>query len=410
MSISRLSANHSIIVPNQQSRPSSGTTPSFNYWYTILGSLAQGISTLHGAEMSKRDLHSQLGLLSLIFIYVVIRELAVLPLCIYLYLQLIVEGHRICEHIREFRKKVQREEEQRRRSREISIISTAVSAKLGQIVTEETKKLEAARKEARGKRSEDVATIVSLVMKQLFELQAEEKTKEEAERLSAQREAESVARQERLRQEAQSLAKLEEEKRKAAERERLATLERQKAASEFTRYNLPRILRDLNPVESSFTCIGQTLAGNRCKQWMFSRSDLADAASRLEIMRSKDPGNSFEEAQLLQLANWLLCPRWHRDKKPQGMGISSQWYQELKPARDVLSASKQAIMTPPVTPQKGLKYHVGSPVPTPPWSGNSTASTAVGSSPGFSFGSPTNSKVPLFGYEGTSTHKLQSEG
>jgi hypothetical protein len=329
--------------------------------------------------MSNRDLPPEFRIFSLIFIYLVIGELAILPFCICLCLQLIAEVLRIYDNVREFREKVRLEEARRRRSREISIISTAVSTELGRITTKETAKLEAARAEARKRRSEDVATIASLIMKQILAVQAEQKAKEEAARLSAQRKAETAAVVEQKRHEKQRLAVLEQEKRKAEERERQAALERRSVAFDLVQNTLPMDLRDLDPLGAGFTCIGETRAGGRCGQWMISHSDLRAAADRLKIMRSKDPGDSFELPQLLELANWMLCPRWHRDKIPQGKDISRRWCGQLQPARDALSALNEARKVP-VTPLKGSggSLAFGSLASSSPWSGTSSTVSSFG--------------------------------
>lgn len=395
--------------------------------------------------MLNRGLHLQVGILSLIVIYIVIRELLVLPFYIYLYVQFIAELHRIYHHVSHTRQELRLEEEHRRRSGEISIILKTVSMKLGQITNEETIRLEIARAEARKRRSEDVATIVSLVMKQILELQTQEKVtaeKEAATKLNLQRAAE----EESLRQHTQTLVKVGEEKPKATKLEYVTAPEPQYGTSEFARM-LPDFLKDLDPLGGDFTCIGQTLQRRRCRQWMLSHADKAAAARRLESMRSKDPGNSYEQEQLLHLANWMLCNRQHTSgKHAQGERISRQWYRELKPARDLLSVANGASKAIPFTLPDGSNHTFGSPTSVPPWPisngmstntgtlfgsqvtpqkgrndvfvastygtpqfGRNTNSTAENSSPSADFGSPASS-VPSFGTSSTTTTPCSSTG
>ena len=105
-----------------------------------------------------------------------------------------------------------------------------------------------------------------------------------------------------MRRNEQHLTKLEEEKHKAEERDGLAKLE---LPANYVQ-SLPESIRYVDPLGGNFTCIGETLKGARCTQKMLTDANKAAAARRLEIMRSKDPGNSFEQAQLLDLANWML--------------------------------------------------------------------------------------------------------
>jgi hypothetical protein len=132
---------------------------------------------------------------------------------------------------------------------------------------------------------------------------------------------------------------------------------------------IPKSLTAIHPLEDGFTCIGKTLKGARCRQWMFKKNDREDANKRLRRMQSGDPGDSFEYSELLALAKLMLCPRWHRDIKPQGPGIASGWYAELTSARASLSISKETKKFIARTPSNKLR--------TPPYLLSSGASSSA---------------------------------
>src|SRR5205085_12377552 len=121
---------------------------------------------------------------------------------------------------------------------------------------------------------------------------------------------------------------------------------------------LPQELAEYDPLENNFTCIGTTQRNTRCR-WDISESDEEAAADRLNIMRSQDPGNSFEQEQLRELADYMLCLNWHRHEKPQGHRIARQWYKQLEPARAALEARRNVVATPQ-KPRK-IDFNFGSP-------------------------------------------------
>jgi hypothetical protein len=104
---------------------------------------------------------------------------------------------------------------------------------------------------------------------------------------------------------------------------------------------LPSWVNNLDPRSEDFTCVGTTLKGLRCKQKMISNNFKNNAAARLEVMRSSNPGETFMFAKLLELADWMLCPRWHKTgKHAQGEKIAQAWYHELQAARHALAGSR----------------------------------------------------------------------
>jgi hypothetical protein len=158
--------------------------------------------------------------------------------------------------------------------------------------------------------------------------------------------------------------------------------------------------------EDEFTCIGNTRRGERCR--LTSTQELrAQANARLRKMRSNNPEDSFEYHRLLELANWLLCKRWHRDKIPQGPEIAAEWYHDLKPARDALANVRRAELIGPITPIRSRFLISASSSSSPPslTFGDSVGNhnsdhngrlrdsspqtpVANGGSPPFAFGSP----------------------
>lgn len=99
-----------------------------------------------------------------------------------------------------------------------------------------------------------------------------------------------------------------------------------------------------------FTCIGVTQKGARCRQSMISNASKSAALNRLTTMASPGPGDLafFELEALRELADWMLCPRWHRDKLPQGDTIARRWYMQLSDARKrIKSLAVSSYETPP---------------------------------------------------------------
>ena len=64
------------------------------------------------------------------------------------------------------------------------------------------------------------------------------------------------------------------------------------------------------------------------------------ASKRLEEMRSGITKDNCSEEKLLELANWMLCPRWHLDKIPQGPEIARKWFEELQEASNKVKSGR----------------------------------------------------------------------
>ncbi|EEA22904.1 hypothetical protein TMatcc_001768 [Talaromyces marneffei ATCC 18224] len=149
--------------------------------------------------------------------------------------------------------------------------------------------------------------------------------------------------------------------------------------------NLLEFADDLNSYP--FRCIGVAKTGTRCGQSMISNYAKSAASARIKEMTSPGPGDValFEMKALRELADWMLCPRWHRDKHPQGAGIASRWYSQLSDARAQLET--QAMSSYKTPPSAGAPNIFGSASST----GISTGTTAS------SFGSSTQSAAsPTF--------------
>lgn len=114
---------------------------------------------------------------------------------------------------------------------------------------------------------------------------------------------------------------------------RLQQEEEQQTTAELN-IQLPYPLMLDNPCT---TCVGTTRQGARCRNSFIAGVSTSHAMRRIEIMKSANPGDAFEWEPLKELADWMLCPRWHRDKIPQGREIADRWYAELRPAREALA-------------------------------------------------------------------------
>ncbi|OKL60456.1 hypothetical protein UA08_04425 [Talaromyces atroroseus] len=117
------------------------------------------------------------------------------------------------------------------------------------------------------------------------------------------------------------------------------------------KFTLPSdLLEYAGDLELYFTCIGVTKKGTRCRQSMISNADKSAAAGRIARMKSSNcEAALFELNALRELADWMLCPLWHRYKLPQGPEIASRWYFELSDARARLKSQANAL-----TPNKGF--------------------------------------------------------
>lgn len=112
-----------------------------------------------------------------------------------------------------------------------------------------------------------------------------------------------------------------------------------------------------NDLRSFFTCIGVTKKGTRCGQSMIANADKSAATDRIAKMISSKPGDTFELNALQELADWMLCPRWHRYALPQGHIIARRWYDELSDARAKLKSQTPThihALTPFMTPSSAI--------------------------------------------------------
>jgi hypothetical protein len=144
---------------------------------------------------------------------------------------------------------------------------------------------------------------------------------------------------------------------------------------------------------STFTCIGITQQGARCRQSFISSASKSAAADRISKMQSPSPKAEFFELDALhELADWMLCPRWHLDKKPQGGTISRRWYCEISDSRARLKQSN-SLMTP-----SGISTPSTVSTGAPSIFGSSNASIGTASSVASFTGSGSGSGSSLFGF------------
>lgn len=96
-------------------------------------------------------------------------------------------------------------------------------------------------------------------------------------------------------------------------------------------------------------CSGITLRGLPCRQSMFSRGDISSTDKLLEQLCYMDPRKGIPKEYLESLAELTLCPRWHREKRPQGPEVVARWrralrtqVQSMPPLRRSVSAQRQS--------------------------------------------------------------------
>lgn len=136
----------------------------------------------------------------------------------------------------------------------------------------------------------------------------------------------------------------------------------------------PQSLLDVYPESYSFTCIGTTKKGARCRQSMFSRSDLSRASQILEDIASLRPKSSSVSSELPELAYLTLCPRWHR--KPgysQVADVVQKWQRTIKtycasttPTRIETSTSRPSPRIATPSRRRANLPSMPTDLPTPP--------------------------------------------
>jgi hypothetical protein len=270
------------------------------------------------------------------------------------------------------RRAVLAKEARRRRTHEVSIISAAVGRSLLQVHEEERAELNALRGAAEQFRQKATKEIISQVIGHLIMFQKNEKIKQEKMQLEALRELEQKETRTEptvmMLEDRKSVPEVKKLKELLETKETDRTLKKRESRSEgeikqkglpeagkqlslFMPLTAPRsIIIDLpqplcmyEPDIPGFTCIGQTKLNKRCSMTMISNEARGAAAERLALMQSANPDVTlFKLVALKQLADWMLCPRWHRDKRPQGAEIAQWWYKLLAPARRRLAAHAAA--------------------------------------------------------------------
>jgi hypothetical protein len=106
----------------------------------------------------------------------------------------------------------------------------------------------------------------------------------------------------------------------------------------------PRTVLDVYPDGCSFTCVGKTQKGLRCKNSFISRNDIIEATSILNRIATIHP-RAVSIQDLIELAELTLCPRWHRKPSHSQVGVTSRnWMRSLQMITTVseLSTSRGA--------------------------------------------------------------------
>jgi hypothetical protein len=304
---------------------------------------------------SRRTNHVLETHLSLVFIYAVLGNIIMFPIAITLLTALIltiIEALHMFNNVLQHWHENKQQRVEKARTEEITLITARLSKKINEQAKMQMALLKDKLDLAEKRRSEDFANMAELIYNEGAAIQAlarkeEEKSRREAEAVNVENEPTIAAKK-------TSEIKEEERADKGAvvktARNREVKTQRIGIKSESPkspRDLLPHWVNDLDPKSSHFTCVGKTLKGQRCKQWMISNECKNNAANRLEKIRSTNSEDVFSPLKLLELANWMLCPRWHQSgKHAQGEKIAHVWYYELQAARDALAACKKVPSTP----------------------------------------------------------------
>jgi hypothetical protein len=224
----------------------------------------------------------------------------------------------------------QAKEAQKRRSREVAIISAAIGHNVVQIYQQEKTKLDGLKTSL--KRREAALRVKEVEMTQV-----------EAAQLAKSRELrekeKELVKQEKKFAEAQKIAMTPtKESAKNRDNKMIVSTVIGSSTNRSKLFSLSFPFSEYDPLGPKFTCIGQTKEHKRCRTTFLSNYDKICAANRLRLMRSSDPGKSFELDALIELAGWMLCPRWH---KPQCDAIARQWYKDLLASVPALKSSKR---------------------------------------------------------------------
>jgi hypothetical protein len=235
------------------------------------------------------------------------------------------------------KKAAQAKEVQKRRSREVAIISAAIGRNVVQIYQQEKKKLDdlITSLEAREAALQAKEEIISMIETEVEAAQlAKSQELKEKEKELVQKEKKFAKAQQIAKALAEESAKNENNnKMMIAMTPKIPKPVATTVSSTCTNnslFGLSFPFSEYDPVAPGFTCIGQTKERRRCRNSFISHHDTRCAANRLRLMRSSDPGNSFELDALTELAGWMLCPRWHKSQRDE---IARQWH------RDLVSAS-----------------------------------------------------------------------
>jgi hypothetical protein len=302
--------------------------------------------------------------LPLVLIYSVAGNIAFFPTFLSLFFLFLIEALHIFNNVTKRLNDEELQRLQKLRENEIALITARITKEIHEQTEKEMELLKRERALAEAKRSEDFTTIMELIYKEGAIIQALVREEEQ----KARREAD-CAKVKDIREAATGAKEIQDDLPSAVTsiKEKVTVVEAIRKRSVADTYEkktttnaahdrkplkdvLPGWVIELDPRSGNFTCIGNKKDGGRCTQKMISGKCKDDAATRLKIMRSSDPGNTFSSANLLELADWMLCPRWHKTgKNAQVEKIASAWYRELQPARDALSTRKvSSKLNPPI--------------------------------------------------------------
>jgi hypothetical protein len=287
--------------------------------------------------------------LPLLFIHAALGNIILFPIAVTLlvaFTLVIIEALHIFNNTIQRLHEVEQERFEKARTHEIALITGRLSEESKAQAALKMALLKEELDLAEKRRSKEFANMAELIYNEGAVIQALVRKEEE----KARRKAETVN------VKTITEAKTEGIRDKSAvtrtENDRKAKTQRFGISSEDTKASkvlgvLPYWVNDLDPKSEDFTCIGTTEKGKRCHMRMISNECKDNAASRLEEMRSSNPRDVFLLPKLIELASWMLCPRWHATSEHRQVeDIAKVWYHELQDARDALIACKKIPSTP----------------------------------------------------------------
>jgi hypothetical protein len=131
-----------------------------------------------------------------------------------------------------------------------------------------------------------------------------------------------------------------------------------------------RSILDVYPDDPSFTCVGTTKQGRRCRNSFIRNAYLSEANDLLDDL-PEIVGSGRQQYELLpnlrRLAYLTLCPRWHQTRLPQVEPVAAKWLSQIQ--NIAVRMPTRPLLTPPPTPPtvpRGIYQSIFDHPPPPP--------------------------------------------